>query len=347
MRTFLITYLPFVATICLLTAGTADAQDAGTTLPTLPTADTGTVPLDPSLPPAEPTPLPTEPTPPATEPAPWTWQHQTQNQQGTVTNLHDRTRAPDGSAYNYQHSVTRPNGSHTQLREYSQTADGYMLSRQHRFYRPDGTLLREHIPDRSGYGKEQFVELAEVIGHQPSWLYKVWRFPGRYNKTELNELCKTPISWGHVVLLLPLDKLQRTEYQRMAASRKWTVENLRREGIPDERTWLVGNVMIDTLLNHRDRADASTILADLAIEHQRYAVLTLHRPANVDRIEVLTEIIDAVEQIAREIPVVFPIHPRTRASLERFALARRAKESGPWRRSFTSSRKYSQNGREA
>ena len=102
------------------------------------------------------------------------------------------------------------------------------------------------------------------------------------------------------------------------------VENLRREGIPDERTWLVGNVMIDTLLNHRDRADASTILAEMAIEHQRYAVLTLHRPANVDRIEVLTEIIDAVEQIAREIPVVFPIHPRTRASLERFALARRA-----------------------
>jgi hypothetical protein len=73
----------------------------------------------------------------------WTWQHRTQNHQGTVTNLHERTRAADGSVYNYQHSVTRPNGSHTQLREYSQTADGYLLSRQHRFYRPDGTLLRE------------------------------------------------------------------------------------------------------------------------------------------------------------------------------------------------------------
>ena len=102
------------------------------------------------------------------------------------------------------------------------------------------------------------------------------------------------------------------------------VENLRREGVPQERIFLVGNVMIDTLLRNRAKADASTILDDLDIEPQRYAALTLHRPANVDRPEVLAEILDAVEQIARDGPVVFPIHPRTRNSLRRFALADRA-----------------------
>jgi hypothetical protein len=148
MRTSPITFLVLIAVVGLLAVGTADAQDTGTTLPTLPTADTGTVPIDPTLPHADPVPLPTEPTPPAPAPAPapapWTWQHQTQNQQGTVTNLHERTRSQDGNAYNYQHSVTRPNGSHIQLREYSQTEEGYQLMRQQRFYKPDGSLLREH-----------------------------------------------------------------------------------------------------------------------------------------------------------------------------------------------------------
>ena len=144
MRTFSISLLVLIAVIGLADLGTTYAQDVVTTSPTLPTADTGAVPIDPTLPPAEPAPLPPQPAPPAPEPAPWTWQHQTQNQQGTVTNLHERTRAQDGNAYSYQHSVTRPSGSQTQLREYSQTDQGYQLMRQQRFYKPDGTLLREH-----------------------------------------------------------------------------------------------------------------------------------------------------------------------------------------------------------
>ena len=103
-----------------------------------------------ALPSVEPTPLPTDPAPMDPEIAPWTWQHQTQNQHGTVTNLHEQMRMPDGSAYSYQHSVTRPNGSHTQLREYSQTEDGYQLMRQQRFYKPDGTLLREQSTTVTG-----------------------------------------------------------------------------------------------------------------------------------------------------------------------------------------------------
>lgn len=157
MRTSPATHLVWIAIIGLLVVNTVAAQDSGTTLPTLPTADTGTVPVDPVPPPTEPTPTPpetpvpldptlppAEPTPPVQEPAPWTLQHQTQNQQGTVTNLHERTRSQDGNAYSYQHTVTRPNGSHTQLRDYTLTEEGYQLMRQQRFYKPDGTLLREH-----------------------------------------------------------------------------------------------------------------------------------------------------------------------------------------------------------
>lgn len=157
MRTSPTTDLLWIAVIGLLAVSTVTAQDAGTTLPELPAADTGTVPVDPVLPATEPTPTtpetqvpldptlpPAEPTPPAQEPAPWTWQHQTQNQQGTVTNLHERTRSQNGNAYTYQHTATRPNGSHTQLRDYTLTEEGYQLMRQQRFYKPDGTLLREH-----------------------------------------------------------------------------------------------------------------------------------------------------------------------------------------------------------
>ena len=157
MRTSPATDLLWIAVIGLLAVGTVTAQDTGTTLPELPAADTGTVPVDPVTPATEPTPTPpetqvpldptlppAEPTPPVQEPAPWTWQHQTQNQQGTVTNLHERTRSQDGNAYTYQHTVTRPNGSHTQLRDYTLTEEGYQLMRQQRFYKPDGTLLRDH-----------------------------------------------------------------------------------------------------------------------------------------------------------------------------------------------------------
>lgn len=91
-----------------------------------------------------------------------------------------------------------------------------------------GTLLRIHVPDRVGYGAKQFVELAEAIGHQPGWLYKVSRFAVTYNKSELDALCRTSLSWGHVAVLMPLDKTERLNYQRTAAKRRWTVEDLRR-----------------------------------------------------------------------------------------------------------------------
>ena len=101
------------------------------------------------------------------------------------------------------------------------------------------------------------------------------------------------------------------------------VLNLRREGIPEERIHLVGNVMIDTLLRHRAAAESSRVLEELALPPGGYAVLTLHRPSNVDHPETLEKLLDALEVVQGDMPLVFPAHPRTRAKLAEFGLARR------------------------
>jgi len=102
------------------------------------------------------------------------------------------------------------------------------------------------------------------------------------------------------------------------------VNNLRREGAAADRIFLVGNVMIDTLLANRAKAAASKILDEMNLAPQGYAVLTLHRPANVDDPAVLGRLLDAIEVIARDLPVIFPIHPRTRKNLSALGLAQRA-----------------------
>lgn len=94
------------------------------------------------------------------------------------------------------------------------------------------------------------------------------------------------------------------------------VENLRNEGVGEEKIFFVGNVMIDTLLKHRQQAEESSILGDLALAPKEYAVLTLHRPANVDDPEVFSGIVAALKVIQKDLPVIFPVHPRTRAQLE-------------------------------
>src|SRR5581483_4590383 len=83
-------------------------------------------------------------------------------------------------------------------------------------------------------------------------------------------------------------------------------ENLKREGVDQSRIHFVGNVMIDTLLKHRRKA-AELHLA----KPERYALATLHRPSNVDEPEVLSQIVGALNEIAKSIPVLFPVHPRT------------------------------------
>ncbi len=93
-------------------------------------------------------------------------------------------------------------------------------------------------------------------------------------------------------------------------------DNLRREGIPPERIFLVGNVMIDTLLAHREKARSSETPERLRLARGSYAVVTLHRQENVDEPAILAGLLRAVEETARRLPVVFPVHPRTRKRLE-------------------------------
>jgi UDP-N-acetylglucosamine 2-epimerase (non-hydrolysing) len=100
-------------------------------------------------------------------------------------------------------------------------------------------------------------------------------------------------------------------------------ENLLREGTDSSRIYRVGNVMIDTLLDHLPRALATGSPASLHVEPGRYAVLTLHRPSNVDDRLVLERLLGAIGEITRDIPVVFPAHPRTRKRLTEFGLANR------------------------
>ena len=93
--------------------------------------------------------------------------------------------------------------------------------------------------------------------------------------------------------------------------------NLLNEGVPDSRIHFVGNVMIDTLLNHLQRARSlEGVLETLGVEPRAYAVLTLHRPSNVDDPARLQALFSALEELHQAVPIVFPVHPRTQAAIE-------------------------------
>jgi UDP-N-acetylglucosamine 2-epimerase (non-hydrolysing) len=99
-------------------------------------------------------------------------------------------------------------------------------------------------------------------------------------------------------------------------------QNLIREGVPPEKIVFVGNIMIDTLYRSLEKSRGSDLLRRMELAPATYCVITLHRPSNVDDRETLTGILGALTEIQREIPVVFPIHPRTRARIGEFGLGR-------------------------
>lgn len=92
------------------------------------------------------------------------------------------------------------------------------------------------------------------------------------------------------------------------------VTNLRHEGIPDGRVRLVGNVMIDTLLAELPRARERATGRRLGLEPRRYGLVTLHRPSNVDDPTTLRRLLEVLQELAREMVLVFPVHPRTVAA---------------------------------
>lgn len=93
-------------------------------------------------------------------------------------------------------------------------------------------------------------------------------------------------------------------------------ENLLKEGIPQDRIHLVGNIMIDSLVAHTKKAGKSKIKRDLGIsENEPYALITLHRPSNVDDREGISMLLEAFAEIGRKNKLVFPMHPRTRKNI--------------------------------
>jgi UDP-N-acetylglucosamine 2-epimerase (non-hydrolysing) len=122
---------------------------------------------------------------------------------------------------------------------------------------------------------------------------------------EINRLCTDAIS----------DALFTTD--------RFANENLKREGVADERIHFVGNVMIDTLEAHRRAAEEIRMGASLGLPSKGYGVLTLHRPSNVEDRDSLAAMLDAILEGTAGLPVVFPVHPRTRARIEEFGLADR------------------------
>ncbi|MBW2185999.1 MAG: UDP-N-acetylglucosamine 2-epimerase (non-hydrolyzing) [Deltaproteobacteria bacterium] len=98
-------------------------------------------------------------------------------------------------------------------------------------------------------------------------------------------------------------------------------ENLATEGISDDKVFFVGNVMIDTLMKHRVMAAQSAFGEQLGLTCGEYATLTMHRPGNVDNKQVLQGILEALKEISTRVPIVFPIHPRTKKMAEQFGLS--------------------------
>ena len=101
-------------------------------------------------------------------------------------------------------------------------------------------------------------------------------------------------------------------------------QNLIKEGIPENKIFFVGNTMIDTLLNHMEIAKNSVILGKLGLRKnnkiKKYAIVTLHRPSNVDNLKILKGIFNALNELAREISIIFPAHPRTIKQIKNFKL---------------------------
>jgi UDP-N-acetylglucosamine 2-epimerase (non-hydrolysing) len=180
---------------------------------------------------------------------------------------------------------------------------------------------------------EQFEPV--VIREQPDWVLVV----GDVNSTLACALVcvKLGVKVAHVEAgLRSRDRTMPEEINRLLTDQIADLlftpspdadENLRAEGIPEERIRFVGNVMIDSLFKQLTRAKQSSIRQDLAVSDQDYAVLTLHRPSNVDNLETLGRIVDALEEISERLPIVFPVHPRTRKTIAEFGFGDRIEKA--------------------
>jgi UDP-N-acetylglucosamine 2-epimerase (non-hydrolysing) len=151
--------------------------------------------------------------------------------------------------------------------------------------------------------------------------------PGDVNSTLAATLvaAKLQIPVGHLESgLRSFDRTMPEELNRIVADQladilflhsEEAIDNLRREGIPDERMYFVGNTMIDSLVAVEERFRAAETARGIGAEPGGYLLVTLHRPALVDG-PLLPDVIERLGEVATELPVVFPVHPRTRKMME-------------------------------
>jgi len=236
-----------------------------------------------------------------------------------VDALENRNRGPAGDApmtYRLIHT-----GQHYDERMYDAFFRDLQIPRPHRDL---GVGSGSHATQTA----QVMLRFEEVcIEEKPDWVLVV----GDVNSTMAASLvaAKMGIRVCHVEAgLRSRDRTMPEEINRLVtdavADLLFTTsrdadENLRAEGVPAEKIRFVGNVMIDTLLRQVRRLPE--VRPERLVAHgDRYGVVTLHRPSNVDRRETFTGILGALREIAQDIPLVFPIHPRTRKMADQFGL---------------------------
>lgn len=170
-----------------------------------------------------------------------------------------------------------------------------------------------------------------VLEHQPDWVVVV----GDVNSTIACALVATKlgVKVAHVEAgLRSFDRSMPEEINRVLTdsisdllfvTEPSGVENLQKEGVAAEKIHFPGNVMIDTLKANREAAEKSDVLGRLALSAGAYNVVTLHRPSNVDDPVIFGRIVAAIDEVQRDLPVVFPIHPRTLANMKRLGFTDR------------------------
>jgi UDP-N-acetylglucosamine 2-epimerase (non-hydrolysing) len=162
-----------------------------------------------------------------------------------------------------------------------------------------------------------------LIDYQPDWVL----VPGDVNSTLACALVASKLNFrvAHVEAgLRSFDRSMPEEINRLLTDQLADLlltpsqeanENLRREGVAEERIRFVGNVMIDTLVHLQERAAARWPKLQSHWGLNRFGLVTLHRPANVDDLTTLAEIMAALMDISQELPILFPVHPRTRGRI--------------------------------
>lgn len=174
-----------------------------------------------------------------------------------------------------------------------------------------------------------------VLDEKPDWVVVV----GDVNSTIACALVcsKLGVKVAHVEAgLRSFDRTMPEEINRiltdaisdlLLTTEEDAAENLVKEGVGREKIKFVGNVMIDSLLANLERSASSDVRERLNVSEGEYAVLTLHRPSNVDDADTFAGLIDAFVEVSKSIPVIFPVHPRTKANLDRSGLLGKIEES--------------------